>query len=356
MDLRPWRPGADGDHPGAMVRIAVIGAGSWGTTLAGLCASTAVTSIWALEPEVVAGINEHHVNDVYLPGIRLPEALTATGELRTALGSAEVVVVAVPSQHLRGVMEQAGPLVPGEALVVSVVKGIEAGSWKRMTEVLGEVLATHDPTTIGVLAGPNLAREVAEGQPSATCVAFPSEHHAERIQQLLMGDTLRVYTSDDVVGCEIGGAVKNVIAIAAGVADGLGFGMNAKAALITRGLAELARLGVAMGGNPLTFLGLAGAGDLVVTCSSPQSRNHTVGEQLGRGRALADIEREMHMVAEGVRTAPGVIALAARAGVDTPICESVAALLAGDITPLDVTSQLMHRRPTRERAGLPHGR
>lgn len=337
-----------------MVRIAVIGAGSWGTTLAALCTTNADTRLWALEPEVVADVNGHHVNDMYLPRIRLPEALRATGELRTALEWADAVIVAVPSQHLRTVMKEAGPLVPAEALVVSVVKGIEAGSWKRMTEVLGEVLATHDPETIGVLAGPNLAREVAEGQPSATCVAFPVEDHAARIQHVLMGDTLRVYTSDDVIGCEIGGAAKNVIAIAAGVADGLGYGMNAKAALITRGLAELTRLGVAMGGNPLTFLGLAGAGDLVVTCSSPQSRNHTVGEQLGRGRKLADIEREMHMVAEGVRTAPGVIALAKRAGVDMPICGSVAALLAGDITPTDVTSQLMHRRPTRERAGLPH--
>lgn len=335
-----------------MVRVAVIGAGSWGTTLAALAASAAPTQLWALEPDVVASVNEIRENTVYLPDIHLPATLRATASLPEALEGADLVIVAVPSQHLRRVIVQAAPSVPPGALVVSVVKGIEAGTWKRMTEVLHDVLATHDRNAIGVLAGPNLAREVAEGQPSATCVAFPIERNATRVQELFMGDSLRVYTSEDVVGCEIGGAVKNVVAIAAGVADGLGYGMNAKAALITRGLAELARLGVALGGNPLTFLGLAGAGDLVVTCSSPRSRNYTVGAQLGRGRSLPDVEREMSMVAEGVRTAPGVVELARQAGIDMPICQSVAALLAGDLAPVEVVARLMHRKPRAELDGL----
>ncbi len=335
-----------------MTKVTVVGGGSWGTALAALASAGADTRLWAREPEVVDAVNATHENPLFLPGIRLPDRLRATGDLCAALDGAEVVVVAVPSQYLRSVVAPAAAAVARDALVVSVVKGIEAGTWKRMTEVLAEVLADHEPDRIGVLAGPNLAREVAAGQPTATCVAFPDERRAEVVQQLLMGDTLRVYTSDDVVGCEIGGAVKNVVAIAAGLADGLGYGMNAKAALITRGLAELTRLGVALGGNPLTFLGLAGNGDLIVTCSSPQSRNYTVGARLGRGETLAEIQADMRMVAEGVKTAPGVLELAARCEVEVPICQTVAAVLAGELSATDAVPRLMRRQPKRELHGL----
>ena len=228
-------------------------------------------------------IRERHENRLFLSRFKLPAGLRATTEFEEALTGADVVVVAVPAQHVRAVMARAGPWVARDSLVVSVAKGIEARSSKRMTEVLTEVLSPIDPDAIGVLAGPNLAREVIAGHPSATTVAFADPGAATAIQARLSGPTFRVYTSTDVVGCEIGGAVKNVIAIAAGVADGLGCGMNTMAALVTRGLAELARLGVALGGDPLTFLGLAGNGDLIATCGSPLSRNHRVGHELAAG-------------------------------------------------------------------------
>jgi glycerol-3-phosphate dehydrogenase (NAD(P)+) len=241
---------------------------------------------------------------------------------------------------------------PRGSIILSVAKGIEVESGKRMTEVLGEALPDHDPSSIGVLSGPNLATEVMAGHPSATCVAFVDPAHADTVQRLLMGDRLRVYTSSDVVGCEIGGAVKNVIAIAAGVADGLGYGMNTKAALITRGLAELSRLGVSVGGHPLTFLGLAGNGDLIATCSSPRSRNHYVGEELAKGRHIADILAGMTSVAEGVETAPGTLRLARRQGVVMPISETVGDLLAGRLTADEVVVRLMRREPRSELDGL----
>jgi glycerol-3-phosphate dehydrogenase (NAD(P)+) len=266
--------------------VAVLGAGAWGTTIASLAAASAPTRLWALEPEVVRSIRERGENSTYLAGSTLPASLYPTNDLAEAVEGADLVIVAVPARHLRAVMGLAGPSMGSGSLVLSLTKGIEPVTGRRMTEVLGEVLTDHEPNAIGVLSGPNLAHEVMAGHPSATCVAFPDVTYAESVQRLLMSDRLRVYTSPDVVGCEIGGAVKNVIAIAAGVADGLGYGMNTKAALITRGLAELGRLGVAAGGSPLTFLGLAGNGDLIATCSSPQSRNHRVGEQLAAGRSV----------------------------------------------------------------------
>jgi len=221
-----------------------------------------------------------------------------------------------------------------------------------MTEVLAQVLPGHGPGAIGALAGPNLAREVAEGHPSATCVAFTDPDRAGAVQSLLMSDTFRVYTSDDVVGCEVGGAVKNVIAIAAGVADGLGYGTNTKAALITRGLAELTRLGLALGGQPLTFLGLAGNGDLVATCTSSLSRNHHVGEELGKGRRLSEIMAETQTVAEGVKTVPVVLELAARHGVDMPIAQAVGALVREEVNARELALQLMRREPKPELHGM----
>jgi glycerol-3-phosphate dehydrogenase (NAD(P)+) len=334
------------------VRVGVVGAGAWGTTLASLLVDRAQTQLWAREPEVVESIRHHHENRLFLDGLRLPDTLTATNDIADAVAEADVIVVAVPAQNLRQVMTAAQPFVAKRALIVSVAKGIERGTGRRMSQVLFEVLSDHDRDTIGVLSGPNLAREIMCGQPAATCVGFPQLSKAAVVQSLLAGDVLRVYTSDDVVGCEIGGAGKNVIAIAAGVADGLGYGMNTKAALITRGLAELSRLGVAVGGRPLTFLGLAGNGDLVATCTSPHSRNRRVGEELGKGRTLDDIVGGMKQVAEGVATAPALLAMAASAGVEMPISSTVAALLSRDLSASDVVPLLMRRSPKAELHGL----
>ena len=252
-------------------------------------------------------------------------------------------MVAVPSPYVRRVLGEVYRSLDPRALVVSVTKGLEAGTGQRMTEVIGETLVGHDPATIGLLAGPNLAREVMAGDPSATCVAFAHLRYATDVQHLLTSDRLRIYTSCDVVGCEISGAVKNVIAVAAGMADGLGYGMNTKAALTTRGLAELARLGTAMGGDPLTFLGLAGAGDLMATCASPLSRNRRVGEQIARGQVLGQLLSGTTTCAEGVSSVGAVLTLAARHDVAMPICATVAAVLAGDTTPADAVAHLMGR-------------
>jgi glycerol-3-phosphate dehydrogenase (NAD(P)+) len=335
------------------VRIAVVGAGAWGTTLASLLVARAPTRLWAREPEVVESIRRQHENRLFLHGLRLPDALSATNDVAEAVADADVIVVAVPAQHLRSVMTAAEPFVAEHALIVSGAKGIERGTGRRMSQVLSEVLSDHDPESIGVLSGPNLAREIMSGQPAATCVGFPHLSNAAVVPALLASDVLRVYTSDDVVGCEIGGAGKNVLAIAAGVADGLGYGMNTKAALITRGLAELSRLGVAVGGRPLTFLGLAGNGDLIATCTSPHSRNRRVGEDLAKGRSLQDIVESMKQVAEGVATAPALLAMAAAAGVEMPISSTVADLLTGDLSAADVVPLLMRRSPKVELHGLP---
>lgn len=329
------------------MKVAVLGAGSWGTTVAAQVSANAQTVLWAREPEVVDAIRTTSENPLYLPGFELPPAVQATGDIAEALRAADVVVVAVPSRFYRAVLELALPYVPRDVHVVSVTKGIEPTTCLRMTEVLAEVWK-QDPAGVAVLAGPNLAREVMAGQPSATVIACPDSDRAERLQRLFMTDSLRVYTNPDVIGCEIGGAVKNVLAIAAGIADGLGYGWNTKAALITRGLAELARLGVAIGGQPLTFLGLAGNGDLMATCSSTQSRNHHVGAELGRGNPLATILAEMHMVAEGVGTTPAVLELARRSGIDMPIASSVGAVLDGRLAPAAAVERLMHREATAE--------
>ena len=292
------------------MKVAVVGAGAWGTTLATLFSSNAETWLWARETAVVDSICDRRVNPFFLDGFTVPLAVRATGRLDEALDGAEVVVVAVPAQHVRDVIAPAAAAVRPDATMLTATKGIELSTRLRMSEVLAEVLAGHDPGAIGCVSGPNLAREVMAGQPTATCVAFPDPSRADAIRDLLMSGTLRVYTSDDVVGCEIGGAAKNVIAIAAGVADGLGFGMNTKASLVARGLAELTRLGVAVGGRPLTFLGLAGLGDLVATCASPLSRNRGLGEALGRGRTLQAALAATASMPEGAATAPALIEIA----------------------------------------------
>ena len=330
----------------------MIGGGAWGTTVASLLASKVDAVLWAREAEVVEAINERHENPVFLPGLPLAPRLRASPELAGTLAGADVVILAVPSRHFRGVLERAAPEIGAHLPVLSLTKGIEEGSLLRMSQVVTDVLAGHAVDRIGVVSGPNIAREVAAGQPAATVVAIPDAETGRELQKLLMAPKLRVYTNPDVVGCELGGAVKNVIALAAGMAAGLGFGQNTLAALVTRGLAELTRLGVAVGGQPLTFLGLAGIGDLTVTCHSSDSRNRHVGEELGRGRALADIVASMHSVAEGVQSCEPVVALGARFGVELPICEKVGAVLSGRLRVQDAVDQLLLREAKPELRGI----
>lgn len=330
-------------------KVAVLGAGSWGTAVAAICSASAPTVLWARRPELAEQISSDHRNATYLPDLQLPEELGASSSMADTVGGAELVIMAVPSHGFRRILHEAAPLTTAGTPVLSLSKGLEQGSLARMTQICTDVLPDHPA---GVLTGPNLAQEVVARQPTASVVAVDDPGLAHDLQLLLSTDTFRVYTNDDVVGCEIAGALKNVIAIAAGMADGMGFGDNSKAALITRGLAELARLGVAMGGNPLTFSGLAGMGDLVATCISHQSRNRHVGEQLGRGRILPEIVAEMNMVAEGVKTAPSVLELAGRHAVDVPIVEQVVEVLEGRKTAREIIPALMRRQVKAELEGL----
>jgi glycerol-3-phosphate dehydrogenase (NAD(P)+) len=334
------------------MQVAVIGGGAWGTTMAAMVSARADVVLWAREDEVVKAVNTRHENTVFLPGVDLPASLRATPNLDEAVQGRDVVIMAVPAQHVRSVGRALTGLLPSTVPVVSLTKGIEQHTLLRPTEVLAQVFARQGEPAIGVLSGPNLAREIAGGEPSATVIAMSDEVRAGEIQRLLTNERFRVYVSTDVVGCEIGGAVKNVIAIAAGMADGLGFGWNSRAALITRGLAELARLGVALGGDPLTFLGLAGSGDLVATCCSPMSRNRTVGVELGRGRSLEEVTADGRAVVEGVATAPGVLALAQRVGVEMPISAQVVGVLRQERTPVEALAELMGRAPGSELHGL----
>lgn len=335
-----------------MTRVAVLGAGSWGTAVAAIVAGNADTVLWARRVELAAAMRDRHENPDYLPGAALPASLTFTADLEEACAGADVVVLGVPSHGMRAILGEAAPFVGAGVPVVSLAKGVEQGSLRRMTEVVDEALTGHDPGQVGVLTGPNLAREVAAGQPAASVVALRDPVAATELQSLFMTPTFRVYTNPDVVGCEIAGALKNVMAIAAGMADGLGYGDNTKAALLTRGLAELTRLGVALGGEPLTFSGLAGMGDLVATCTSTQSRNRTVGVQLGEGRPLDDIVAEMKMVAEGVKTTAAVLELSQRAGVEMPIASFVGAVLYEGAQPKDLVLGLMLREAKAELHGI----
>jgi glycerol-3-phosphate dehydrogenase (NAD(P)+) len=323
------------------LRVAVVGAGTWGTTIAALAAPSHATVLWARRKDVADEITTAHTNATYLPGIALPDALVATASLEEAVRAADVVVMAVPSHGFRVVIEAAAPWVEAGAPLVSVAKGLEPGTHLRMTEVLGDVLPGH---VVAVLTGPNLAREIAEGQPAGAVLACADEGVARDLQPLFAAPHVRVYTNADVVGCEIAGVVKNVIAIAAGMVEGMGLGDNTKATVITRGLAELARLGVALGGDPFTFAGLAGLGDLVATCASAQSRNHRVGVELGRGDRLDDIVAGMPTVAEGVRSSSAVVELARRHEVQMPIAEQVHAVCHGGATVEDAMRALLQRR------------
>ncbi len=326
------------------MKYAVIGAGSWGTTVASLVAPFVPTVIWARRQDVAADINNKHRNIRYLKGFDLSPELVATDDLHAAVSDASVIVMGVPSHGYRDVLSRAAHAVAHDVPILSLSKGIEAGTLMRMTEVTMDVLPDHDGSVVGVLTGPNLAREILEGQPAATVIAMEDQEAARSIQEVLGTPRFRVYTNPDVVGSESAGAVKNVMAIAAGMAAGQGFGDNTLATLITRSLVEMTRLGVAMGGDARTFAGLAGLGDLIATCNSSQSRNHQVGYGLGQGRKLGDIVGEMNMVAEGVKSTRGVLALAHRHDVEMPIAEKVGSVLYDNTE----VGQALHELMTRE--------
>jgi len=332
-----------------VTRAAVFGAGSWGTAFGAVLADAGTeTTIWARRPEPAEAIAVRHENPEYLPGASLPAALKATTEAAVALEGADFVVLAVPSQTLRENLLGWAPLLPADAVLVSLMKGVELGTTKRMSEVVRQV-ADVPPDRVVVVSGPNLAGEIALRRPAASVIACEHGPAARRLQDACVTGYFRPYTNPDVVGTELGGAVKNVIAIAVGMAQGMGLGDNAKASLITRGLAEMARLGGALGADPMTFAGLAGLGDLVATCMSPLSRNRTVGEQLGRGRALAEVTGELRMVAEGVKSSRSILDLARKHDVYLPITEHVVAVLHGDITPAQMLGSMMTRGAKPER-------
>lgn len=320
--------------------MAVIGAGSWGTTVAALASVNTPTVLWARRAALADQINAAHVNADYLASFTLPGALRATASIEEATSDADVLVMAVPSHGFRAVAQEAAPFLRPWVPVVSLSKGIERETLMRMTEVLADEMPGHP---VGVMTGPNLAKEIMAGQPAASVVAIADSTVAAELQRILTQPSLRVYTNPDVVGCEVAGTVKNVIAIAAGMAEGMGFGDNTRATLITRGLAEMSRLGVAMGGDSLTFAGLAGMGDLIATCSSKQSRNNSVGLALGQGQSIEAILGAMTMVAEGVKSSPSVLDLARRYGVDMPITEQVVAVCHEGRTARDALTALMSR-------------
>ena len=325
------------------MRITVLGAGSWGTTMASVLTRRDHESlIWARNPDTAAEINEQHTNSRYLPGFTLPARLRATADLEEAARHAQMLVVGVPCSAFRATLEQVVPYLSPWVPVVSLSKGLENGTLMRMTEIIKELLPGHPAAA---LAGPNLAKEIMSGMAAASVIATEDLSVATAMQQVIRRQLLRVYTNHDVIGCEIGGALKNVIAIATGIAQGLGVGDNTRAAVISRGLAELTKLAVAMGGEAATLAGLAGMGDLVATCISPQSRNRYVGEQLGRGRPLDEILAEMGQVAEGVRTVHAAVALADRYGLAMPITRTIHRVVTGEITAVDAYAGLLRSHP-----------
>ncbi|HVV31316.1 MAG TPA: NAD(P)H-dependent glycerol-3-phosphate dehydrogenase [Mycobacteriales bacterium] len=330
------------------MRAAVLGTGSWGTAYAKVLtdAGTA-TTLWARRPEIAAAIRTRHQNPDYLPGVRLPTQLTATDDPTEALDGADLVVLAVPSQTLRENLQSVRAAIPGDATLVSLMKGIELGSTKRMSEVITEVVDVP-ATSVAVVSGPNLAREIAAEQPAATVVACTDLRRAEQVQRASMTAYFRPYTNADVVGCELAGAVKNVIALACGAARGLGFGDNTMATLVTRGLAETTRLGAALGADPATFAGLAGLGDLVATCNSPLSRNRTFGEWLGKGLSVEQAAARTRETAEGVESCRSILELARKHAVDMPITASVEAVVYEGMSIGELGAQLMTRQPRAE--------
>ena len=327
------------------LRVSVLGSGSFGTTIAHLASRNAPTTLWCRREETADEVNREHTNNRYLPGYELSPDLGATASLEEAVGDADVVVVGVPSHGMREVLAEVAKSIRPWVPVVSLAKGLEPGTHLRMTEVIREVLPDHPA---GALSGPNLAKEIMAGYAAASVIAIESPEMARQIQGVFHSGVFRVYMNHDVIGCELGGALKNVIAIATGMGDGLGVGDNTRSAVITRGLAELTRLGVAMGGEPATFAGLAGIGDLIATCTSRQSRNRHVGEELGRGRTIDEIIAEMNQVAEGVKTTRVVMDLASKYGVDMPISDEVNGVLYEGSTAQDAYRGLTKRLPGSE--------
>ncbi|WP_052864965.1 NAD(P)H-dependent glycerol-3-phosphate dehydrogenase [Streptomyces niger] len=332
-----------------MTRCAVYGTGSWGTAFAMVLADAGCeVTLWGRRAELAEAINTTRTNPDYLPGVELPQTVRATTDPAEAAAGAEFTVLAVPSQTLRGNLAEWAPLLPADTVLVSLMKGIELGTAKRMSEVIEEV-AKVPAERVAVLTGPNLAKEIAARQPAAAVVACADEAVATRLQAACHTPYFRPYTITDVVGAELGGAVKNVIGLAVGIADGMGLGDNAKASLITRGLAETSRLGLALGADPATFAGLAGMGDLVATCSSPLSRNHTFGTNLGRGMSLQETIAVTKQTAEGVKSCESVLDLARRHGVEMPLTETVVSIVHDAKPPLVALKELMSRSAKSER-------
>jgi glycerol-3-phosphate dehydrogenase (NAD(P)+) len=332
-----------------MTRIAVFGTGSWGTTFAAVLADTGCeVRMWGRRAELVEQINDSHVNGDYLPDLVLPGAICATTDPQEAVDGVDIVVLAVPSQTLRANLAQWADFLPPHCAVVSLMKGVELGTTKRMSEVIAEV-GHVGPERIVVVSGPNLAKEIAAKQPAASVVACVDESMAEQVAKACAAPYFRPYTNSDVVGTELGGAVKNVIALAVGMAEGMGMGDNTKATIITRGLAETLRLGVALGADPATFAGLAGVGDLIATCMSPLSRNYTFGVNLGRGMSVQEVVAMTSQTAEGVKSCQSILDLARHHGIDVPIIENVAAVVHEGRKPGRVADMLMSRARKTER-------
>ncbi|MEM9888136.1 MAG: NAD(P)H-dependent glycerol-3-phosphate dehydrogenase [Bacteroidota bacterium] len=327
------------------LKVGLLGGGSWGTTVASLTARNTPTKIWARNAATVKEINQFHRNEKYLPGAKLTESLVASNSISETIADADVVVMGIPCQNFRSVLKTARPHIRPWVPIVSLSKGLERGTKMRMTEIIETVMPGHPA---GVLSGPNLAREIISGQAAASVIAMVDDTIAKALQKVFSTGLFRVYLNEDVIGCELGGALKNVIAIAAGMGDGANAGTNTKSAVITRGLAELTRLGVAMGGEPSTFAGLAGMGDLVATCTSPLSRNRTVGFELGKGRSLDEIINEMSMVAEGVKTCGVVMELAKKYEVDMPITREVYKVINEGNTALDAFKGLLRTEAGKE--------
>ena len=329
------------------MRIAVIGAGSWGTTVAHLCAKNVPTTLWARRDDIATEVRDTHVNTTYLSGYTLTPSLHATASLSEAVSGADVLVMGVPSHGMRQAARDLAGFLRPWVPVVSLAKGLEEGSRLRMTQVLAEELPGHP---CGVLTGPNLAKEILGGDAAASVIAMEDPVIAQSLQGVFASDLFRVYTNPDVVGCELAGALKNVMAIASGMADGLGTGDNTRSAVITRGLSELTRLGCAMGGQQATFAGLAGMGDLVLTCTGDLSRNRQVGLKLGHGKTLQQILAEMEMVAEGIKTTRSAMALAKKIGVEMPILEQVYAMIYEDKPCAEAVQSLLGRDSKEEMA------
>ncbi len=333
-------------------RAAVFGTGSWGTTFAMILAEAGTsTTLWGRRAEIVDAINETRENPEYLPGTRLPDTIRATTDPAEAMAGADFVVLAVPSQTLRANLRTWKPHIPPDAVLVSLMKGVELGTCKRMSEVICEVAEVPE-RRVAVVSGPNLVPELARRQPAAAVVACSDEEVAARLQEACHLPWFRTYTNPDVVGVELGGAVKNVIALAVGVAAGMGLGDNVRATLMTRGLAEIARLGAVLGADQHTFAGLAGMGDLVATCTSPLSRNRTFGENLGRGMTMAEVVAATKQTAEGVKSCESVLELAKKHDVEMPITEVVVGVVHDGMTPGEAAVLLMSRTPKPERYGV----